>query len=416
MRIALLTQWFPPEPAGPELWVARELEARGLEPRVITGIPNYPGGKVLPGYRASRPVRDNTEGFVIQRCPLYPSHSSSSLKRFANYGSFAVSSMIFGRRLMATADVTLVYCSPATAGMGAYVANVLHGTPYVLWIQDLWPDSVFATGFLKGGLQRRVAGRSLSRFTSALYSRAAYIAVITEGMRELLLERGVPDERVSVIHNWTDEGVMKPVAPTGVLRAKLGIPADHVVVMYAGAHGRAQRLGAWIRAFALVQDLPSLSLVMIGEGEEKPALIQQAAGLKNVHFLPRVDRAQVTSWIAESDVQVISLADDPIFDITLPSKTQSSLACGKAVIASVRGDLARVLKSSGAGWSARPEDPVSIAECIRSAYLEGRVALADRGSAGRRYYLHKMSARAGGDAMEQLIRRASESRSTVRQG
>lgn len=408
-RVALLSQWFPPEPPGPDLWVAEQLRVRGLKPVVVTGIPNYPSGIVMEGYRAYRPLVEEQNGFTVQRCPLYPSHSASALGRIANYGSFAASSTVIGHRILAQADVTLVYCSPATAGAAALVANALHGTPYVLWIQDMWPDSVFATGFIQSGIKRRIVQESLTRFTSSLYSRAAHIAVITPGMRDLLLTRGVTPDRVSVVYNWADEEVMTPLPDGGRLRAELGIPQDHVVLMYAGAHGLAQRLRPWIEAMALVRDMPRLSLVFVGDGAEKSGLMAQAAGLDldNVYFRPRVDRDQVAPWIAESDVQVISLADDPIFDVTLPSKTQASLACGKPVIASVRGDLARVVAESGAGWTATPEDPVSIAECIRSACAEGRDRLAHRGSAGRDYYLANMSAAAGGDAISRIVRDAA---------
>ncbi|MGV1004097.1 MAG: glycosyltransferase family 4 protein [Candidatus Nanopelagicales bacterium] len=412
-RVALLTQWFPPEPEGPNSWAAQQLAERGMKPLIVTGIPNYPAGEVYPGYKATTHRRERQSGLLVQRCPLFPSHSDSALPRIANYVSFAVSSTIFGRRILATADVNFVYCSPAPAGTGALVANLLHGTPYVLWIQDLWPDSIFATGYLSAGVARQAAEQAVTAFTRLLYQRAAHIAVITPGMKELLIERGVPAQRVSVVYNWVDEQVIHPMAGSGALRRSLGIGTDELMIMYAGGHGHAQRLGAWVEAMGTLQHLPGMHLVFIGEGTEREGLMQRAGRLPNVHFLPRVGRAEVVPWIAESDIQVISLADDPLFDITLPSKTQVSLACAKPVIASVRGDLARILAESGAGWSATPEDPGSIAAAIAAAHAEGRDRLRERGLAGRHYYESFMSESAGGDRLAELVRQAAAGRSRL---
>lgn len=408
-RVAMLTQWFPPEPDGPDLWVAQQLAARGLKPLVVTGIPNYPTGRVYPGYSATTRRREHQSGLLVQRCPLYPSHSDSALHRFANYASFAASSTWFGRRILASADVNFVYCSPATAGTAALVSNLLHGTPYVLWIEDLWPDAIFATGYLTEGVAHHLAMGLVSGFTDLLYARAAHIAVITPGMKDLLIDRGVPAQRVSVVYNWVDEKVVHPMPATGELRRSLGIGAEDLLIMYAGAHGRSQRLTAWVDAMASLQQLPNLHMVFIGEGTERDGLIRRAAGLTNVHFLPRVSRSEVVPLMAEADVQAISLADEPVFAVTLPSKTQASLACAKPVIASVRGDLARILAESGAGWSARPDDPESIARAITEAHVEGRDRLRERGAAGRRYYEQNMSQDAGGDRIAEIVRSAAAS-------
>ena len=409
LRVAEVTQWFPPEPEGPEFWVAQQLAERGLKPVIVTANPNYPAGQIYGGFRATGHTRGACRGFTVQRCPVFPSRDSSAFKRLATYGSFAASSTWFGRKVLSRADVTFVYSSPAPASSAALAARLVYGTPYVLWVQDLWPDSIFATGFLQDGFARLVAEVVVGAFTQAAYRFSSHIAVITPGMRELLIGRGVPASKVSVVYNWVDESVMRPVPPRGEMRQHLGLSESDIVLMYAGGHGLAQRLESWIRAAALVRDLQDLHLVFVGEGPEKQGLVDLAASLElsNVHFLARVDREAVVRLIAESDAQIISLADHPLFDITLPSKTQSSLACAKAIIASLRGDLAEILNQAKAGWVAEPEDPESISLAIRRAHREGREGLRGIGQRGREYYMNNMSEAAGGSALAAIVRGAA---------
>lgn len=408
-RVAQVTQWFPPEPEGPELWVAQQLAKHGMRPVIVTANPNYPTGRIYDGYRATGHSLENYRGFTVQRSPVFPSRDSSALKRLATYGSFAASSSWFGRHILARADVTLVYCSPAPAATASIKARLIHGTPYVLWVQDLWPDTIFATGFLQQGRLRQAAQALVGGFTQTAYRFASHIAVITPGMRQLLIERGVPAQKVSVVYNWVDESVMRPVPDSGEMRRTLGLSPDDVVLMYAGGHGLAQQLHSWVEGMSRVRDLRNLHLVFVGEGPEKAGIIQLAESwrLNNVHFLPRVDRDAVVRLIAESDAQVISLADDPLFDITLPSKTQSSLACAKAIVASVRGDLAHIVSEAGAGWVAEPENAESIAAVMRTAHGAGREGLRAMGKRGREYYLQNMSEEAGGQALADIVRAAA---------
>lgn len=391
--------------------MAKQLAKRGLRPVILTANPNYPTGRVYPGYSAWGRTREQYQGFTIQRCPVYPSRDSSALRRTATYVSFACSSTIVGRRILAAADVNFVYSSPAPAAAAAITARRMHQTPYVMWVQDLWPDTIFATGFLRNSVARRTAQTAVGAFTQAAYRNASHVAVITPGMKQLLIERGVPAERITVVYNWVDEAVVRPVPDAGSLRRQLGLKEHDVVLMYAGGIGLAQQLTSWIEAMHLVRDLPGLHLVVVGEGPEKSKLEARAnnLGLSNVTFLPRVGRESVVPLIAESDVQVVSLADHPLFDITLPSKTQNILACARPMIASLRGDLADIIAESGAGWAPDPENPKAIAHAIKQAHRVGRSGLRTMGGLGRRYYIDHMSERSGGDALAAIVTEAARS-------
>jgi len=395
--IAYISQWFPPESSGPSLWIAQALAASGFNVKVITAIPNYPKGVVFPGYKAWRVKKEKLHDMDTLHCPIYPSHDHSALKRMVNYSSFAITSILFGMKICKGADAILVYSSPATSALPAMTANLVFKRPYVLFIQDLWPDTVMQSGMLKGNKAGKVVGNLLGRFDRVSTLRAAHIIVISQGMKKALISRGVPESKITVIHNWVDEDAVKPVKRTGELRGQLSVPESDLLFMYAGNHGIVQGLHDWISAVASVQDLENVHFVFIGDGAEKQRLEARASqlALKRIHFLDPVGALEFSTIAAEADAQIISLRNEPLFEITIPGKVQSSLAKDMAVLGSVQGDAAVLLSESGAGIIAAPEDPAGIELIIRQAHAEGADALALRGVAGGEYYRQTMSAERG---------------------
>ena len=159
MKILILTQWFEPEPTFKGLLFARELAARGHEVEVLTGFPNYPGGKVYPGYRIRPWVREQIDGINVLRVALYPSHNNSGLHRALNYMSFALSAAVIGTALIRKPDVMYVYHPPITVGFAATVIGFLRRTPFVYDIQDLWPDTVAASGMMSNPAALTLLGK-----------------------------------------------------------------------------------------------------------------------------------------------------------------------------------------------------------------------------------------------------------------
>ena len=147
-RVLLLTQWFDPEPTFKGLVFARELVRQGFEVEVLTGFPNYPGGKVYPGYRIQWLQREVINGVQITRVPLYPNHDQSAIKRVLNYASFAASATMYGVFMAKRADVMYAYHPPLTVGMAAALIKLFRRIPVVYDIQDMWPDTLRATGML----------------------------------------------------------------------------------------------------------------------------------------------------------------------------------------------------------------------------------------------------------------------------
>ncbi|MFA5276610.1 MAG: glycosyltransferase family 4 protein, partial [Candidatus Omnitrophota bacterium] len=205
MRILLLSQWFQPELSFKGLPFARELSMLGHEVQVLTGFPNYPGGRIYDGYKIKFFQREMLEGIPVFRVPLYPSHDNNPLRRIANYASFAFSAASLGIFGIKRPDVIHAYHPPATIGLPALFLHMAYHAPFVYDIQDLWPDTLAATGMVNNKLILRLVGK----WCNLIYSQAAKIVVLSPGFKEELIKRGVSEHKIEVIYNWCEEEHLK---------------------------------------------------------------------------------------------------------------------------------------------------------------------------------------------------------------
>lgn len=381
-RILLLTQWFDPEPTFKGLVFARELVRQGFEVEVVTGFPNYPGGRVYPGYRIKWLQRELMDGVQVTRVPLYPNHDQSAIKRVLNYVSFAASSLVYGLFMARRADVIYAYHPPLTVGITASLIRLLRRTPVVYDIQDMWPDTLRATGMLNNTRALNIVA-TVCRW---VYRRVDHLVVLSPGFKRLLLERGVPEAKVEVIYNWADEQAL--AEPKGALPADFP-DASRFRILFAGNMGRAQALDAVLDAATLLQARASrICFVMLGGGIEVDRLKRRAAELqlRNVIFLPPVPMAEVGTLLNAADALLVHLRKDPLFEITVPSKTQAYMAVGKPLLMAVEGDAADLVRQSGGGVCAESENAESIAAVAETLATLSPVELADMGQKAQDYY------------------------------
>ena len=382
MRILLLTQWFEPEPAFKGLAFARELMARGHEVAVLTGFPNYPAGRLYPGYRVRAWQRESMEGVTVVRVPLYPSHDASLLRRAWNYVSFALSATLLGPFLLRRPDVIYAYHPPGTVGLPALALKRWFGSPLVYDVQDLWPDTIPATGMITSSRLVRL----LDIFCRYVYRRADRVVVLSEGFRRTLIKRGVAADRVSVIYNWAPEHTAWQAADQ--------LDRDKFTVVFAGNIGLAQGLDAVLDAAALcTKRAPEVQFKLVGSGVELPKLKARASrmGLANLEFVDWQPPATVEAILRKADALLVHLKDDPLFAITIPSKTQAYLAAGRPMVMAVRGDAADLVMRSGAGVLAEPDNPESIVAAILHLKQMPREDRERMGSSGRHFYQRELA-------------------------
>ncbi len=390
MKILFIIHYFQPEPnffVG--LPFARELARRGHSVQVLTGFPNYPGGKLYDGYKLKWMQKEKMDGVSVIRLPLYPSHDRSSFRRILCYTSLALSQTCIGSFAVDSADVAFVSQGPATVGLPAVVIKLLRRIPFVYNIQDLWPDSLTTTGMFDSSFGLKL----VNSWCNFVYKRAAKIAVITPGMRAKLLERGVSQDKVEVVYNWCDNALICRDSPDQQLAQKLGMKGKFNVV-FAGNMGRVQALEAVLDSARLLMGrCPELQFVFFGEGVEVESLKKKAMllGLINVLFRARKPISEIGPILRLADVLLVHLKNDPLFEITIPSKTQAYLALGRPILVGVKGDTAELVRKAEAGICVEPENPLSIAEGIETLYSMKPSEREKIGSNGMRFYDENLS-------------------------
>jgi colanic acid biosynthesis glycosyl transferase WcaI len=408
VRIGMITQWYEPETASAahSTAVARALAARGHEVKVLTGFPSYPLGRVYDGYRMRPRMHETRDGVEILRVPDAPSHDRSAVRRALSLTSFAASATAQVGWLR-DVDVCLTYLTPATVGLAAMTLRRVWGVPYALYVQDLWPETITASGFIGNPATAARVERVLNRWLRRLYAGADGVAAISPTMAETLAARGAVVPPVS-IPNWVDERIFAPVTRTG--RPHLD---DRRWVMYAGGLGEVQALDTAVRAMALLDDRPDLALALVGTGVALPALERLAADLHlgdRVRFLGRFPMEEMPALMAEADAQLVTLKDLPLFRGTIPSKLQSSMASALPIVCSVAGDAAELVRRSGCGFTAMPEDPPSLAAAFRRLADTSPAELAAMGARARATYVSELGEESGAAVLEELLTAAASRR------
>lgn len=362
-RIKLVMQFYDPEPVYKGQAFAEAISNAGYDVEVITGFPNYPGGKVYEGFRI-RPIQKQClNGIKITRLALYPSHDKSKIGRILNYLSFAFSVFLYLTVAARRTDLVYVYSPPATVGISAAAAGCIRRFPIVVDIHDLWPDTLPATGMLTNPKLLKV----IDVACNWMYRRVRHVILHSHGFRERLIERGVPPEKMTAIWGWTDETGPDVVGSGSELIGQ----ESGLSVLYAGNIGPAQALDTVIDAAEQLHaagDHDKVTFYLLGSGLSHDALKQKvhSKGLTNVVFLPRVTKEEVGNYLSAADALLVHLRDDPLFTITMPSKAQAYMLAGRPILMGVSGEARSLIETANAGISFPPQNSQKLAEAVKT--------------------------------------------------
>lgn len=411
MKVGVVTQWYPPENVWVPHAVVEALTSAGHDVRVVTGVPHYPSGKVEPGYSPTRFHSEVVDGVMVFRVPEYPYRGSSALGRLIGYVSFALSACVAAMRHLRGSDALVVYASPATAALPAMILRAIFKKPYVLQVQDVWPDSVVNSGFIRNSFFVRSVHAMLNNFVNWSYRLAAQIVVITDSAQTLLIARGVPEEKLDVIYNWTSDPRedYRSSAPGDSIRDVIGASDNQMVFIYAGTIGPAQDLQTVVTAFQAAEISHQSRLVIIGDGVEFPKLAALAERVPGVHVLRGVPIATAANWSMECDVGIVSLSDTALHRATFPSKIQFLCGLGVPLLARAPGDVSRFVTKSRAGVGVTDDAPDSLIEAFRTLAEIGRggKSLTEMGNAARSVFDEKFHMRVGTSLLDEALTRAA---------
>jgi colanic acid biosynthesis glycosyl transferase WcaI len=361
MRIAIHTQYYPPEMGAPQARLsdlAKRFVEHGHQVYVLTAMPNYPQGRIHSGYGGFL-HREEQDGVSIIRTFIYPTKSVKALRRLANYFSFVFSSLLLGALLLPKVDFIMTESPPLFLGISGWVLSRLKGARWILNISDLWLDSLKEFGRLPA---QSLTYRVLSRMSRFLYRKAW---LVTGQSKEIIAEiqRQIPSRRLHYLSNGVDLGSFHPNKRDEGIRERY-LKDGEVGFVYAGLHGFFQGLDQIILCADRVRGEP-VRFLLFGDGSEKEAIMKMASdlGLTNVDFHPPMPHGRIPSIIASMDVAVIPLRT--AIPGSVPSKIYEAMASSIPVLLVANGEAREIVEKAGAGVAVDPGNIDQFARAVR---------------------------------------------------
>ncbi len=367
-HVLFVTPYYPPEKAAPAIRIsetASRLVKLGYQVTVLTTVPNYPTGIVPSEYRGHIVQRELREGVQVVRVWSYITANKGFLKRILAQLSFGCLSPLLGWKAVGQPDVIIVESPPLFDAIAARLLSGWKHAPFIFLVSDLWPESAIQLGMLHNRFLIKMA----EWLEWSTYQKASFIWAVTEGIRAILLKRGLPTEKVFLLTNGVDTNKFKPASRTEA-RTELGWD-DTFVALYAGTHGLAHGLTTLLDAAELLRDKPTIRLVLVGDGAAKADLVVQAQQrqLTNVHFLETQTHDRMPTLLAAADVCLVPLRKLPLFEGALPSKMYEIMACARPIILGVEGEARRLAEQeAGSALAVEPENAEALAQAIIDLY------------------------------------------------
>ena len=363
MKILFFSDNFRPEPAPPAAHVyerARLWVQAGHEVTVLCTAPNFPEGKVYPGYRNRWRGVEIVDGIRVVRVKTYITANEGLVRRSLDFSSFALSSFCFAF-FEPRPDVVISTSPQLFSPLAGLCYAKLRGLPHVFELRDLWPASLAAVGMRKGFVYRL-----LERLEMALYRGSRRILAFTGAFVEDLVGRGISREKIDLVLNGANLSLFTPRPKDAELARELGLEG-RFVVGFLGTLGMAHGLESALEAAELLREEP-VSLLLVGGGAERKRLMELAAarGLTNVVFVERQLKEAMPRYWSLCDASLVQLRNSALFDGVIPSKIFESMAMGRPILYAVpRGEGSTIVERHGAGLCVPPADPQALADAIR---------------------------------------------------
>jgi glycosyltransferase involved in cell wall biosynthesis len=401
VKVLFISQYFWPESfRGND--IAFDLVQRGHQVTVLTAKPNYPSGRFFEGYGFFHPKEEWYRGVRIIRTPVVPRGHGRGLALALNYASFVVFGFFTAlRRLGRDYDVIFVQqLSPVFAALpGVWMKKRLR-IPMVLWVLDLWPESITAASKVRSP----ALIRWVTRIVRQVYNSADVILMSSRSFAaSIRTNTSDPDKSLEYFPNWAEDAFSKRGELPGSLPQEL---PEGFKVMFAGNLGEAQDFATILAAAQLTMG-QGVNWLLVGSGRKIPWIQHQIVerGLTNVFLLGQHPIEKMPSFFAQADAMLLSLADNPLFQLTVPAKLQAYLASGKVIVGVLAGEGAEVLRASGGGLVVSPGNAQALADAVLKVRQMTPRERLETASKSRRYYDEHFAKEQRIDRLEQLFER-----------
>jgi colanic acid biosynthesis glycosyl transferase WcaI len=343
--------------------LAAYLAEKGYAVRVVTAPPYYPHWQVSQNYDWWRYRKESWRGIQVFRCPLWVPRETSGLKRILHLLSFASSSLpVMVSQLKWNPDLVFSVAPAFFSSPNALIVSRMAGVHSWLHIHDFEIDAAFTLGMLPANRMIHSISQRIERSILLKFDR---VSTISQRMVERLLQKGVSQDRVRLLPNWTDTLMIYPLQDTKICKEEMGISENQFIVLYSGNMGRKQGLEVLIEAAENLISQSKITFVLCGDGAARKDLELRASDLPNVKFIPLQPIEKLNQLLNLADIHVLPQRMEAA-DLVMPSKLGGMLASGRSVIVtSPQGtEIERIM--SQVGIVVPPENPDQLAKAIQS--------------------------------------------------
>ncbi len=399
MRILIVTQYFWPENFKIND-IALALKERGHEVLILTGKPNYPNGKFSKGYTFFNKRIEFWNGIKIYRSPIIPRGKGKGIQLFVNYISFAIFASIKLLFIKNKFDKIFVYePSPITVGIPGIVAKYKFKAPLYFWVQDLWPESISAAG----GINNKSIITVLDWLTRFIYKHSKKVLVQSKAFIPYILNQNTEKDKLVYYPNSTENYYVELSTDQELLKT---LPKG-IKLMFAGNIGEAQSFDTLLKAASILKkELIDVKWIILGDGRMKGYVNQKIKELNledNFYLLGAFPSTEMPKYFSCADALVVSLKKDPIFALTIPSKIQSYLACGKPIITSLDGEGAKIIEEANAGFTSPSEDCEGLVANIKKFLILSNEEQKKLGQNGKAYFSIEFEREILVDRLEKIL-------------
>jgi len=382
MKVLLVTQYFYPENFKSND-IAIELIKRGHQVTVLTGLPNYPEGKIYQNYGFFKNKKANFHGANVIRTWLIPRGKGGGVRLFVNYFSWAFFASIKAFFLAFTTKFDLILVhepSPITQGFPAIVVKKIQKIPLHFWVLDLWPESLTSAG----GINNKYVLAIFTKMVKYIYNSSDKILISSRSFKKSIVAKGDYEEKLIYFPNWAEDSISKGTSNFPIPEIPAGFK-----VMFAGNIGVAQDMDSIMKASLILKNEFQIRFIIIGDGRIKVSVeqfIKEHDLQRTVHLMGRFPIDTMKTFFSHADALLVTLKDEMVFNLTVPAKLQAYMSTQKPILGMLNGEGAQIIRDSNCGFVANAGDYKGLAQHVLDLYQLPQTQREVLGENGFKYY------------------------------
>lgn len=349
LRICLLTEYFPPEPGAGSSRAFEHAKAwtnMGIEVTVLTCMPHYPTGKISAGYEKRVLIKEKIHDIKVIRTLTYATASKGFFRRFLNYFTFMLSSILQGWYYLENVDYIIATSPPFSIGISGWVLSKLKKTDLVFEVRDLWPDSLVQLKQIKN----KYLIKLLEKIEYKIYEDSKIIISVTDSYCKIIESKNINKNKIKVVKNGVDTEFFYPQKKDEGLASFLNLN-NNQIISYFGNFGLSQPINLIIDIARLLENNNKIHFLLVGDGEIKSEIRAKIVQykLENVTLIDTVSKKELIRYYSISDLMLVPLQNIPLFEAVIPSKIFEIMAMRKPILFNVNGETRKLLEDAEAG-------------------------------------------------------------------